>query len=317
VLVCASFVFLSCATISPAGSLRQNIPSIAELETAAPNWQLFEDGIGFFHGKIANPQLDFWALQIDLDSANLQFTAAGGALAKDGSTLSTRVSSFVRSNSLIAGINAVPFDVISAIENRPIKNIGIVISGGELVAPAKPEYDALVFYSGGRPEIIKQSALVPKGATAADANTGGINIADVNICDIENAVGGFHQVLKNNEIPNRVIKSEARHPRSAAGISADGKRLYLLVIDGRRPGSIGATEAETALLLRALGSCDGINFDGGGSSALALRCRDGKVRVVNTPIHNRIPGMERAVAGCLGIRKEKAARIYKSCGVAD
>jgi len=92
-----------------------------------------------------------------------------------------------------------------------------------------------------------------------------------------------------------------RHPRSAAGISSDNKYLYLIVIDGRQIKSIGGTEAETALLLRALGASEAINFDGGGSSALVLRYPNGKVRVVNTPIHGQIPGRERAVAGCLGI----------------
>ncbi|MDR2398427.1 MAG: phosphodiester glycosidase family protein, partial [Spirochaetaceae bacterium] len=41
--------------------------------------------------------------------------------------------------------------------------------------------------------------------------------------------------------------------------------------------------------------------DGGGSTALALQFPNGKVRVVNTPIHKRIPGLERGVATCLGI----------------
>jgi len=65
---------------------------------------------------------------------------------------------------------------------------------------------------------------------------------------------------------------------------------------------MGAAEEETAALLLSLGSWNGINFDGGGSSALALKYPDGKVRVVNTPVHKVIPGQERAVAGCLGIR---------------
>jgi len=78
--------------------------------------------------------------------------------------------------------------------------------------------------------------------------------------------------------------------------------LYLLVIDGRRSGSIGGTELDTAILLQSLGSWDGINFDGGGSSALVIRYPDNKIRAVNTPIHSGIPGRERAVAGCIGIQ---------------
>jgi exopolysaccharide biosynthesis protein len=117
--------------------------------------------------------------------------------------------------------------------------------------------------------------------------------------NIKDAVGGFHLILKDGQPllppPNRL----SRHPRSAAGIS--GRSLYLLVIDGRRSNSIGASETETAGILRALGSVDGINLDGGGSSALALRFPDGTVKVLNKPVHNGIPGNERAVAACLGV----------------
>jgi exopolysaccharide biosynthesis protein len=74
------------------------------------------------------------------------------------------------------------------------------------------------------------------------------------------------------------------------------------VIDGRRSGSAGATEAELGVILRRLGAVEGINFDGGGSTALALRYPDGRVRAVNTPVHGGIPGQERGVAACLGIR---------------
>jgi exopolysaccharide biosynthesis protein len=210
-----------------------------------------------------------------------------------GGLTSTKVSSFVRDNDLIAGINAAPFDIISSREGRPITSVGIIVSEGKLAAPAIPQYDALVIYKDGRAAIVSQSSIQ-------------------SIENIENAVGGFYQILVNNELAPRIYTSneneavntitrEVRHPRSAAGISSDGKYLYLLVIDGRRTGSIGATEIETAMLLRALGSQDGINFDGGGSSALVLRFPDGITRVVNNPVHNGIPGRERAVGGCLGV----------------
>jgi exopolysaccharide biosynthesis protein len=82
-----------------------------------------------------------------------------------------------------------------------------------------------------------------------------------------------------------------------------GRVLYLLVIDGRRLGSIGATERETGLLLRVLGAEDGILMDGGGSSALALDFGgSGKILPVNKPVHGGIIGRERAVATCVGVR---------------
>jgi exopolysaccharide biosynthesis protein len=235
--------------------------------------------------------MEFNALRVDLSHPGLRILTAGGggglaSRAADGRFLSVKVSTFVRGNNLTAGINALPFDPVSGREGEPRTNMGIVITDGVMVSPPHARFDALVFYADGSAAITSQSA---------------IQSAE----HIDNAVGGFYRILEGGELVPRVLDAKARrqgrHPRSAAGISPDGRYLYLLVIDGRRPGSVGGTEAETALLLRALGAGEGINFDGGGSSALALRYPNGKVRAANTPVHGHIPGRERAVAGCLGI----------------
>jgi exopolysaccharide biosynthesis protein len=234
--------------------------------------------------------MEFNALRIDLSSPNLRIVVAGGG-PENGKFLSTKVSSFVRDNGLLAGINALPFDPVSGREGEPRINIGIVIADGVMVSPPYEQFDALVFYADGSAAIVSQSALPVKNIDNTIDNA------------VANAVGGFHRILEAGELVPRVLGIKVRYPRSAAGISPDGRFLYLLVIDGRRPGSVGSTEAETALVLRALGAAEGINFDGGGSSALILRYPDGTVRTANTPIHNHIPGRERAVAGCLGVGK--------------
>jgi len=263
--------FISCATAS-------TVSNTSELSVSEARWQQFADGIDYLHGRLASPKIKYWALRIDLSSPAIEIVVSGEAL-------SAKVSSFVRENNLIAGINALPFDVVSSTEGQPIKNVGIVISQGKLLSPANSRYDALVFYKDGRTAILSQAL-----------------ITSSSIEEIKNAVGGFHQILLEGELTERAHNSEPRHPRSAAGLSADGRYLYLLVIDGRQTASIGATEGETASLLLSIGSHNGINFDGGGSSALALRFPDGSVKVANTPVHKTIPGQERAVASCLGIR---------------
>jgi hypothetical protein len=64
----------------------------------------------------------------------------------------------------------------------------------------------------------------------------------------------------------------ARHPRTAVGVSADGARLLLFVIDGRQAGySAGATLVELAELLVAEGARTVYNLDGGGSTTMVLR----------------------------------------------
>ncbi|MFE1441272.1 phosphodiester glycosidase family protein [Streptomyces sp. NPDC058739] len=61
-----------------------------------------------------------------------------------------------------------------------------------------------------------------------------------------------------------------RAPRTAAGVTANG-RIVLLTVDGRRPGhSVGMTIAETAEVMRGLGAVNALNLDGGGSTAMVV-----------------------------------------------
>jgi hypothetical protein len=277
-----SFILISCSSIY-SDTWQDSYVSFSSIETIRPSWQPFADSIMYLHGKAIQPQLEFWAIRIDLGAPNTRIVTRTGAGNQSGN-LSTRVSSFVRSNNLFAGINAVPFDIVSSTEGQPVKNMGLVVSAGKMLSGVNPYYDAVVFYKDGTAAICRQA-----------------EIRSDEIETIENAIGGFYQILTDGQPSQRTINSSERHPRSAAGISSDGKFLYLLVIDGRRTDSVGATEKETALLLVNLGSWSGLNFDGGGSSALAMRYPDGNVKAVNMPVHGGIPGRERAVAGCLGV----------------
>jgi len=116
---------------------------------------------------------------------------------------------------------------------------------------------------------------------------------------LQNAIGGFFIVLQGG-IPRG--DRQKRFPRSAAGTGEEGRVLYLLVIDGYRRDSIGATEEETGRILQLLGATEGLILDGGGSSVLVARTPAAGYRSLNVPMHNRTPHQERAVGLCLGIR---------------
>lgn len=83
------------------------------------------------------------------------------------------------------------------------------------------------------------------------------------------------------------------HPRSAVGITDDG-RLLFVVVDGRQPHSRGVYLEELATILRDLGAVRAINLDGGGSSSL----------VVNGTLVNRPSGSEseREIASALAVQ---------------
>lgn len=120
-----------------------------------------------------------------------------------------------------------------------------------------------------------------------------------------NAVGGFPLLVRDSVIVPTVdtdgaVSFRGVNPRTAAGFAANGRRLLLVVIDGRQAGfSAGTTIRETAALLRDLGAREAVNLDGGGSTAMVVRdATTGQTRVVNKP--SDATG-ERPVANALAV----------------
>ncbi|MDR0707364.1 MAG: phosphodiester glycosidase family protein [Treponema sp.] len=264
------------------------------LDGFIPQWQPFEQGVDLLAGVVSRPKLRFWAARIDTSHLNLEIVISPRE-AVDGNfeanvVPASSVSRFVERFDCIVGVNASPFYPVSETEGEKRNIVGLTVSNGVVVSAPVARYDALVFYADGAMAIENQGAI--RGAI----RNGG---------SIWNAVGGFYAILKDGALTERAVseQGEKRHPRSAAGIH--GAILYLLVVDGRQLASVGATEAETALILQKLGAVDAINFDGGGSTALALRSQNHGVFVVNTPVHGLFSGKERAVASCVGVRKRR------------
>ena len=88
----------------------------------------------------------------------------------------------------------------------------------------------------------------------------------------------------------------ARNPRTGIGFSRDSATLYLVTVDGRQEGSDGMTLGEFADLMISLGIYEGLNLDGGGSTAMVI---NGKL--VNTPAEKNTAGqpVERTVGNAL------------------
>lgn len=123
--------------------------------------------------------------------------------------------------------------------------------------------------------------------------------------EIYNAISGIPFLLLAGE---SLVDSEQSdyytgyHPRTAVGLDEAGETLMLLLVDGRQPGySEGVALSELSALLLEYGAYHAINLDGGGSTTLVAENADGTIQVLNSPIHNRIPGRERPIANHLGI----------------
>ncbi len=118
---------------------------------------------------------------------------------------------------------------------------------------------------------------------------------------VYNAISGDRMiVLKGEVVPD--LNDKALEPRTAIGISRNGRYLYIVVVDGRQPFySEGATFVDLAKLLIDQGAYMGMSLDGGGSSTMVIEGKNGKPKIMNSPIDIYIPGRERPVGNHLGI----------------
>ena len=138
---------------------------------------------------------------------------------------------------------------------------------------------------------------------------GGVDIVDKvspkDFPKIKNSLAGFYMLARDGKVlPDKVPAARQCHPRTAYGLSADRRYLYLIVIDGRqKKWSLGAKGSETGSFLLEAGAWVVINMDGGGSTTMCYWDRR-KKRPVMVNRQGKI-GYMRPVANNLGIVLDK------------
>jgi exopolysaccharide biosynthesis protein len=121
-------------------------------------------------------------------------------------------------------------------------------------------------------------------ALLADGTARCMSAAEYELLDksfIREAVSGRQMLLDNGVQQSRSTRLE---PRTAVGVTRDGKRLFILVADGRRKEySNGLSYADMAQIFKRLGAYDAINLDGGGSSSFSIEVATGDFEPINRP----------------------------------
>ena len=217
------------------------------------------------------------AVRINLQQPGLKFTTTDRIAEWQPDTRETRrqtVRSFLRSERAAArpvllAFNADAFTPWPAHfdQETPANLQGFAVCRGQLVSPPSGS-PSLIITSDGKASI---------RSAASGENPSGIDIA----------VSGFALCLKNGQVQP---SGTDLHPRTAIGLSADQRVLFVLIVDGRRHSSGGATTAELGQWLLDYGAHDSINMDGGGSSTLAWWNNDAttedKIELLNRPVGN-------------------------------
>jgi len=226
---------------------------------------------------------------IDLAKApgNLKVVVDRGA---DGNLVATTVRELAARNGLFLAVNASFFEVPGGrypVAGERVDVVGGLILDGESVAPKGP---GLGLINAGLC-MDGRNVRVEKGFECKGSRYG---LASGPLLL-------WHGEAVDTEFADRIFKS-LRHPRTAVGVDSANQKAWLLVVDGRQPGvSEGATLDELKQMLKDEGAVDALNLDGGGSSVLVARSPDGSLKVLNVPVHDRVPGRERPVVSAVGI----------------
>jgi exopolysaccharide biosynthesis protein len=225
------------------------------------------------------------ALRIDLQNPTISFFTTPQSGTNETTTQTTR--SFLEQHNLAVAVNANFWDVIvNPYVQEQVNLQGLAVSNGTVVSPAQSGFGSSIL------------TLTSGNVAAISTSTAGMSTAG-----IQNAVAGNQFVVVDGVNPLTPGAGTAA-PRTAAGISQDGRYLILLTIDGRNPGhSDGAIEFETGEWMLRFGAYDAINLDGGGSTTMVRDDGAGNGVVMNVPAGGfPIPvGLERLVGNNLGV----------------
>jgi hypothetical protein len=228
-------------------------------KAAANGWATIEPGL--LHQQLA-PGVQ--ALRLDLQASGLRLALS--APSEAGLAIDARPSA----TAAVAAFNASFFD-------RDFRVRGLTLSEGQAwPAPMSPLDSPLLACDAAQACEVH---LQPPPALAEGTHT---------------AVAGTPWLVRQGQ--PRSDEDDARcpgfcanqHPRTALGLSADRRYLFVLLAEGRRPGVPGLSLARTAALLQGLGAYEAFNLDGGGSSALLIRGQAAMQRPANEPAQRRV-----------------------------
>jgi exopolysaccharide biosynthesis protein len=233
----------------------------------------------------------FHIVTIDLQATGIKVLVTPGRQTSDLTELNAKTTSeFAREFNLKLAVNAgffSPFKEDTPWNYKPLPGdrvnvLGQAISNGSSYSPpeSKQIWQVLCF-DRDRTAQIFASGECPQNTLQA--------------------VAGRDILIDRGKVSNADPEDGKKpYPRTAIAIDKSGKKLWLVVVDGKQPFySEGVTIPELTKIFQNLGVYSALNLDGGGSTTLVAETASG-ITTLNAPIHTKVPMRERPIANHLG-----------------
>ncbi|MGM0575985.1 MAG: phosphodiester glycosidase family protein [Myxococcota bacterium] len=237
--------------------------------------------------------LSYHVVLVDTDAPGIDFTVTADNAEEPRETTRRTTREFVEASGTQLAFNAHFFSPWPP-EDDYADLLGLSVSDGDAYSTFEGSFrTALAFDTAGKAHVV----------TWADGDESGLAVDPP--LDVDDAVTGNERIVTAQQ---NTAGDTHLHPRTGAGVTADGD-LVLLVVDGRQEGvSEGVTTVEMAEILLDFEVVDAINLDGGGSTTLVVA--DPEPRVVNVPVGYLLPETERHNGSNVGIYARLRSQAY-------
>ncbi|BDA73182.1 hypothetical protein RIVM261_090890 [Rivularia sp. IAM M-261] len=228
-------------------------------------------------------------VSIDLTAPGVKpFVTPGASVLKtDTETIAKTIPEFVNEFKLQLAINGsyfYPFREATPWDYYPQTNdtanvLGQLISNSNTYSSVERKWNVLCFAANNKAQI-------PGGEKCPAGTVHGIAGAEI--------------LLQRGKIQLNTDDKDKPYPRVAISVDKQGNKLWLVLVDGKQPlYSEGLTKTELTKFITELGAYTALNLDGGGSTTLAISTPNG-AKLLNAPIHTKLPMVARPVANHLG-----------------
>ncbi|MBR4375336.1 MAG: phosphodiester glycosidase family protein [Treponema sp.] len=218
-------------------------------------WKKFGENSDIEFFTFRNGKIKYHCAKINLQNKKLKILAYPNADSDNQDSIKFR--KFIRHSGAKIAMNTNPY-------MKSGKIIGVHIADGTKISQESKMYSALIFKEedeGFSAKIIETQE-------------------EKSLENAKFAFGGAYAILKNGK--EIQFKNTSYDARSAAGISADGRTLYLLSAE-KYFFKRGLSYQECAEILKNLGAADALEFDGGSSTSFFL---SGEIRNTEIPRKN-------------------------------
>lgn len=243
----------------------QLLSSSAFAQATFTSWTPMYQGVDYATGTLNGSTQQLYAVRIDLTAPGISFTTtplSASAVSQGYETYSQTTGDFLKSVGASVAINANFFSNVQS-TSVPENLSGLAVSQGSVVASADPNLQSLFL-------------------TADNVAT----IGSASAANVYNAVSGVQTLQSGvpiNPPTTAAGDPQGLNPRTAVGVSQDGRYLYLFTADGRSTQSVGITDLTEGQILLQLGAYNGLNLDGGGSTSLVRSNGAGGFTILNIP----------------------------------